>query len=136
MAEAKKLRVLPRGAAMVPHYDHQASGRRSFHGWKHDASLGPSFLDPATKQPRNHGAFVKMPDVVEIPMTSDFVGEYVRHLRDKDLWPADEFTAQAGGVKFDPTFGGEFQPPTSEAPPVPSEEPKHEPPAAPAAQEP
>jgi hypothetical protein len=103
MSEAK-LRVLPRGKALVPNYEAQEGGVRRFHGWKHDASLGPSFVDESTKVMHHHGGFVKgVGEVVELPMR----GEYIRHLRDGDLWPADEPTARACGAKWDPTFGGE-----------------------------
>jgi hypothetical protein len=33
--------------------------------------------------------------------------ELVKAAQDGDLWPADEATAKACGVPFDPTFGGE-----------------------------
>jgi hypothetical protein len=105
-----KLRVLPRGTALVPHYGAQAAGMRKFHGWKHDATMGPTFIDPETKQTRHHGAFVKhigVDKAIEIDMRDEHLGEYLRHLRDGDLWAADEFTARTAGVKWDKTFGGE-----------------------------
>ncbi len=99
----EKLRVLPKGTALVPNYEHQEGGRRSFHGWKHDATMGPAFVDE-NKVQHHHGAWVKgVGEVLEVPMR----GEYIRHLRDGDLWPADVETARAAGVAFDPTFGAE-----------------------------
>lgn len=92
---------------MVPHYERMSNvgqGRPVVppHGWKHDPTAGDEFIDPETKQKKNHGAFLKhAPDVIVVP---DCV-EYRRHLRDKDLWPADQATAQAAGVPFDPSFG-------------------------------
>lgn len=37
--------------------------------------------------------------------------EIIKAARDGELWPADEATAKACGVKFDPKFGGELTPP-------------------------
>jgi hypothetical protein len=103
------LRVLPRGTAMVPHYERMGNvghGRPVVapHGWKHDPNGGPEIVGPQPGQSRTEGAFVKhVPEVIVVP---DCV-EYRRHLRDGDLWPADQATAQAAGVPFDPHFGGD-----------------------------
>lgn len=114
-ASDKALRFLPRGTALVPHYEQQEAGRRRFHGWKHDPTQGPSYLDPQTKQPRHHGAYVKQSDVIAVPLSSRYLAEYLRHLREGDLWPADEATAQRAGVRFDATFGGEHAAPSAGA---------------------
>jgi hypothetical protein len=43
----------------------------------------------------------------EAPQELDYHHDLARACRDGDLWPADEETAKAVGVAFDPTFGGE-----------------------------
>jgi len=99
----QKLRVLARGTALVPKYEAQANRLNSFVGWSCQA-IGPEFVDPETRQPRRHAGFVKrVGEVVELPVRA----EYLRHLRDRDLWPADEATAQIACVPFDPKYGGE-----------------------------
>jgi hypothetical protein len=105
------LRVLPRGTAMVMHYERTARHGQpaSYHGWKHDSLLGDEYVDPefSTKDKkvvRRDGGFVKhAPEVIEVPNSV----EYRRALVDLSLWPADQATAQEAGVPFDPTFGGE-----------------------------
>ncbi len=98
-----KLRVLAKGTAQVPHYEKLEGGinARITHAC---LAIGPEFQDEETRQMRRHAAFVKHVGVVlEVPDR----GEYRRHLRDGDLWPADIETANAVGVSFDPDFGGE-----------------------------
>ncbi len=105
MSEAK-LRVLPKGTAMVSDYEAQDGGVKRFIGWRRDANLGHELVNPTTKERSREGAYVKSSEVVTVPMR----GEYVLHLtRDCDLWPADEATARACGAKWDPTFGGEHE---------------------------
>lgn len=107
-----KLRVLPRGTAMVPDYERHATIRR-FHGWKHTKEIGD---EVEVKKDLRTGEVAKVrPDgfvkqlaksqehVIDVPHTV----EYLRHLRDGDLWPADQETAKLAGVAFDPLFGGE-----------------------------
>jgi hypothetical protein len=96
------LRVRRKGTAMVPHYEAHPMVRR-FHGWKFDDSLGEEFEHPEHKQKMRAGGFASHDEVIEVPDTV----EYRRHLRDGDLWPADQATASLVGVKFDATFGGE-----------------------------
>ena len=43
----------------------------------------------------------------EKPHECDYHHDLARACRDGDLWPADEETAKALGVAFDPNFGGE-----------------------------
>ena len=107
MSYGGTLRVLPRGTGMVPVYEVQGQIRR-FHGWKHDAALGVSVVNPTTGTRILSGGFRKLratseADVITVPNTV----EYRRHLKDGDLWPADEATTREVGVPFDPTFGGE-----------------------------
>jgi hypothetical protein len=110
-----KLRFLAKGTAMVPHYEAQKGNVRRFHGWKHDPTLGPKFkvldhLGRPTEETKNHGGFVKqLGQIISVGIHSEFAGEYIRHLRDGDLWPADEYTARMAKVKFDPDFGAEHK---------------------------
>lgn len=43
----------------------------------------------------------------EKPQEVDYHADLAKACRDGDLWPADEATAKALKVGFDPTFGGE-----------------------------
>ena len=43
----------------------------------------------------------------EAPQECEYHHDLTRACRDGDLWPADEATAKACGVSFDPNFGGE-----------------------------
>lgn len=43
----------------------------------------------------------------ETPQECDYHHDLARACRDGNLWPADEATAKACGVAFDPDFGGE-----------------------------
>ncbi len=107
------LKFLPRGSGMVTDYTAMRSGIRRFHGYRHDATLGPKMpLVDAQGVPTgavgNHGAFVKqLGDVITVPFEDQHRGEYIRAMRDGDLWPADEYTSSLCGVPFDKTFGGE-----------------------------
>lgn len=107
------LKFLPRGTGMVTDYGQMRAGVRRFHGFKHDPTLGPKLplVDDKgvpTGAVGNHGAFVKqLGEVVTVPFEDQHRGEYIRAMRDGDLWPADEYTAQLAGVAFDKTFGGE-----------------------------
>lgn len=111
---AQKLRVLARGAAMVFDLERHDAGVRRFVGRKHDTSMGYAYRDEFGNEkksggwPASHGP--AHPD--EVP----YRAEYVQALKDGDLWPADEETARAAGVKFDPKFGGEHEPPQSASP--------------------
>lgn len=110
-----KLRFYARGYALVPDYHAQESGARRFHGWKHDPQQGPEFegehRNPngaVERRKERHGGFVRQTgEVHSIPSNSPFLGEYIRHLRDGDLWPADAETAAFVGRQFDPEFEGE-----------------------------
>lgn len=105
---------------MVQHYERMSAAGHgqpaSFHGWKHDSTLGNEYEDAELRTAdrktgvvkpgptRRDGAFVKhAPDVIVVPNTV----EYRRALVDKSLWPADQATAQIAGVPFDCTFGDE-----------------------------
>lgn len=91
----KKIRVLARGAAMVCDYEALAAGSRRFIGRKHDPSLGPN------------GGWAALGEAQEVPAAGESGVEYVKAVKDRDLWPADEESAKHCGVKFDPEFGGE-----------------------------
>jgi len=111
--ERKPLRVLQRGDAMVPDYQalmNRAGSTRRFLGLKHDPSQGPSFVDPVDNQTKNSGGFVKLLDTpVTVEPDNPHYTEYVKHLRDGDLWAADQDTANEAGVLFEPDFGGEHE---------------------------
>lgn len=94
------LLVRRKGTAMVPHYEAHPQVRR-FHGWKFDPTLGEEFDHPEHKQRMRMGGFAGHDNDIEVPDTV----EYRRHLKDGDLWPANQATAQAVGLPFDPTFG-------------------------------
>ena len=106
----------PLGGPMVPDYQAQAAGRRQYHGRKLDSSQGSVFesreivkgpngkTQIVTVQRRN-AVFVPHEEAVfEVADDSPFVSEYLRHLREGDLLPADQATADEAHVKFDPTF--------------------------------
>lgn len=117
------LRVLPRGTAMVQDYGALVdAGDRRFHGWKFDTTQGPEFVDKGDGKTKRHGGFVRQTGaVVVIPPNSPYLTEYKRHLRDGDLWAADQATADAAGVPFEPQFGGEhpeYVPPAKLATPA------------------
>jgi hypothetical protein len=118
----------PQGGPMTPNYARQASGQRHYVGRKLDVTKGVKFNDiEIVRGPngqaqhieveRRHAVFVPHPDevVFEYPLNGEHAAEYLKHLRDGDLIPADEFTAGEGarlGVspinghkcKFDPEF--------------------------------
>ena len=127
-----KLRFLTRGNGLTPDYDAQARGIRRFHGWKHDPTKGPRFKDSITGEQKAHGGFEKqVRQIVEIPISNPHRNEYIRHLREGSLWPADSETAQLAGVPFDPTYGGEHDvdtppaPAAAKAPVAPTHEAAH-----------
>lgn len=107
------LRVLHRGLAMVPDYRAlMDTGTRRHHGLQFDSTLGPEddFLHPKTgeKVRAHHGGWVKVVDEPSVIDAEDpHYMEYVRHLKDGDLWAADQATADAAGVLFEPDFGDE-----------------------------
>jgi hypothetical protein len=110
MPKPNKLRVLARGTASVQDYEALGSGGpgsvNRFHGWKL-APIGPQFhvLDELGKPTgRIDNLCHRVKQLGRIVEVSDRA-EYRRALRDHDLWPADEATANAVGVKFDPKFG-------------------------------
>jgi hypothetical protein len=119
MPEPKTLRVLVRGAAMVPDYEaleNPYGSTRKFIGRAHDKTLGEEFVDPETKQKGRQGGFVALiGEVVEVPNRVEYRLHVQRH---QDLWAADEATAQACGVAFDPSFGGEHPPAAAKGAPA------------------
>ena len=89
-----KGKFLARGTAMV--CDHAAldAGIRRF--------VGRKLVDLGEDQ---YG-FAPLPP--ESPSEVAISGEIKLACQAGDLWPADEETARACGVPFDPKFGGEF----------------------------
>ena len=99
----------PNGGPMVPVYESLAVCRRQFVGRRLDPAQGKPFVHPDTKQPMRHAVFVAHEDdaaIHEVAIGSEFVQEYLRHIKDGDLLPADAFTAAKAGVGFDPTLAG------------------------------
>jgi hypothetical protein len=109
VAVRPSLRVLQRGDAMVQ--DYRAlfdTGTRRFVGLRFDPTLGPEFFDEFDHQTKRHGGFVKLTDEpVTIANEDPYYGEYVKHIKQGDLWAADAATAAAAGVVFEPDFLGE-----------------------------
>lgn len=99
---------------MVPHYGNQKAGIRSYVGRKLDASQGSLFDSReivrgpngkpqlVTVQRRNAVFVPSDAPVFEVDEGDPHVTEYIRHMRDGDLLPADAETAKLAGVKFDP----------------------------------
>jgi hypothetical protein len=89
MGNPASLRFRARGTALVPNFEYEAAGVRAFIGRK-----------KVEVQPGQLG-FAPLDEAVETPYRQ----EYVKACKDGDLWAADEATAKACGVKFDPAFG-------------------------------
>ena len=102
-----KLRVLAKGTAMVPHLESFEAGTKRFIGRKHDRTLGAAFRDENGQEQRQ-GGWPPAHSPAN-PHAVDDRAEYRQHVKEGDLWAADEMTAAACGVKFDKTFGGEYQ---------------------------
>jgi hypothetical protein len=106
------LRVLHRGTAMVSNYRALVEAKtRRYHGLVFDSTVGGDFLDADGKPTgQKHGGFRKLADeVVTIPADDPYRAEYIKHLKDGDLWAADQATADAAGVPFEFDFGGEHE---------------------------
>ena len=88
-----KGRFLARGDAMCPDFAAQERVRQ-YVGRK------LVVLDADSKAPRSSFE----PAITE----NDIVTELIRECREGAVWPADEATAKACGVVFDPKFGGEY----------------------------
>lgn len=100
----KTLRVLPRGTTMVPHLESLGHAAKRFVGHKFVASE----LEHIDGTWEHHGAVEEVPSVPETDRAFvSLLQEYVAHVRQGALWPADKSSADACGVKFDPSFGME-----------------------------
>jgi hypothetical protein len=86
---SKKLRFRARGEALVQNLERLEAGIKSFIGRKF-VQVGPEQwgFDPTGDEEVAYRA------------------EYVKACKDGDLYPADEATASACSVSFDPYFGG------------------------------
>lgn len=80
------LRVRARGDASVPNFERLEQGVNCF--------IGRDFKE---LEPGKH-AFVPNGETVEVPSRA----EYIKALRDGDLEPADQETAEAAGLKLAP----------------------------------
>lgn len=85
----RMLRVRARGTASVPNYEAQEAGTRRF--------IGRKYIEV---EPGQWG-FAPTGETEEVPLQSD----YLKAIKDGDLWPADRETADIAGVEFDATFG-------------------------------
>lgn len=102
------------GGPMVPHYGAQQAGVRRYVGRRLDALQGTLFESrEIVRGPNGHPQLVSVQrrnavfvpsdePVFEIDETDSHATEYIRHMRDGDLLPADAQTALHAGVKFDP----------------------------------
>lgn len=82
------------GTALVPDIAALEGGRRQFIGRKLDPTQGEQFKDEDGIQ-RRQAVFIPNGDV-EVPSRA----EYIRTVKEGDLAPADEATAQYCGVSF------------------------------------
>lgn len=89
-----KLKVLARGTASVPHLEAMDAGVRRFVGRRLDMAVGVD------------GGFVPLDEPEEVADRA----EYRQHIKECDLWAADEATAAVCNVKFDPHFGEAHKP--------------------------
>jgi len=113
----KVLRLKARGAAMQPHFEAHGAGQRRYVGRSFDPSLGHAYLDE-NKNRLLTGGWPALAegesfefDSVTQPDANEHFYLYVAAVKDGSLWPADDETAQLCGVKWDPTFSGEFDAP-------------------------
>lgn len=109
----KTLRVLARGSASAPIHSAHARGMARFVGRIDDFDLGTPYMavgDDGLKVPSVMPARVCSPEPTTFAQDADPAEftEQLLHVRQGDLWPFDEATARMCGVKFDPTFDGEY----------------------------
>jgi hypothetical protein len=122
------LHVLHRGRAMVQNHRKLAdTGTKAFIGLAHDPKVGHDILDPETGKPSGlkQGAFLRLTEPTVIPGDDPHYPEYVRSLREGDLWAADQATADAAGVLFEAHFAGEY-PELSGQSSAPASPPQHD----------
>lgn len=85
------LKVFSKAGAMVPDFRALAAGRTDKIGWMWDPTLGDGV--------NTKGGFVRIETAVDVtPVSVDHLNEYKKALRDGDLLPADEATAEACGL--------------------------------------
>ena len=116
------------GGPMTPDYAAQSHGMRRFHGRRLDSAIGQPFMNARKGgMPDRHAVFVAHEGaeaIEEVDFSSPYRAEYLRHLKEGDLLPADQFTAQQAGVKFDSTLKGAAMwgedKAAAETPPVPA----------------
>jgi hypothetical protein len=89
----ERLRFYCRGTALVEdvHAANRTKPLRRFIGRRWQEALPGRWVWAPTEQPQE----------------VDYHADLVKACKDGDLWPADEATAKACGVGFDPDFGGE-----------------------------
>lgn len=91
----EKVRFFARGEALVTDFKAALQGVRRFVGrrWM--------LVDAPDREGGRGWAWVPTDVAHEV----ELLPEYVRAAKKGDLWPADEASAKACGVKFDPNFG-------------------------------
>lgn len=102
------LKLKARGTALIVDHKAMSAGARRFIGRKHDATIGRNGGWPPADKP------------AEVSNTDEFAADYRRAVKHGDLWAADEATAEACGVKFDPLFGEQPAPPEQHVDPEPA----------------
>lgn len=101
------LRVLAR-SGLVSDYARLAASIAAGVALPHaDKFVGRAFVPDASGA--TAGAWVAKSEPTDVPN----VAEYRNAVVEGSLWPADEATAKACGVPFDPFFGGQFAEPAA-----------------------
>ena len=121
------LRVLARGHLLVMQHEMAGASPRRFIGRTPRARENPPGSHPLLEAATEWHA---LNEPTELTTDPQYVAEYLREIRERALWPADEATAKAAGVPFDPTFGGEYPELTKPKPtpePAPAATPAPEP---------
>lgn len=104
---SSKLRFRARGSALVQNHERLEAGIKSF--------IGRKFEEVHAAQNGEPAVFGFVPTNKDEEVVFNY--EYVKACKDGELWPADEATAAACGVPFDPSFGA----PKAEAKPSKSD---------------
>jgi len=103
---AVTLRLRAKGDLLCADYDAHESGIKRFVGRKHSTAYGHEYRDEQGNLLKTGG----WPSTGE-PQELPYRAELAQAVREGDCWAADEATAAACGVTFDPTCGGELQEP-------------------------
>lgn len=94
--QPQPLRVYARSHAMVQDFERLEAGIKKFFGWKLVQKAPPK--DPTNPEDKGEWAFDMTDEVVEVPNKP----EYRKCCQEGSLRPADEATAKACGMPFEP----------------------------------